>query len=169
VPKGQPLTVQWLGRFGLNEIGRYLFLGSAIYGVSLIVMFCLTNLLGMGELVAYALLQALISCTGFLVARRWVFRARSGRLATQAKRFLASSASFRLLNLALYSLLWTLLSLPREMGILVTMALLLPVKYVVEKTLVFTRPAMCCAWCAGGRTPITCNVTNARSTSPAPP
>jgi putative flippase GtrA len=149
VPKAQPLTLQWLGRFGLNEIGRYLFLGSAIYGVSLIVMFSLTDLLGLGELVAYALLQVLISCTGFLVARRWVFRARSGHLATQAKRFLASSAFFRLLNLALYSLLWTLLSLPREIGILVTMALLLPVKYVVEKTLVFTRPANVLRLCAG--------------------
>jgi putative flippase GtrA len=139
VPKARPLSRPWPGRFALKEIGRYLFLGSAIYGVSLIVMFCLTDLLGLGELVAYALMQALISCAGFLVARRWVFQARGGHLLTQASRFLASSVFFRLLNLALYSLLWTLLALPREIGILVTIALLFPVKYVVEKTLVFTR------------------------------
>lgn len=133
------LRVRWLGRLSPREIGRYLLLGSAIYTVSLSVMYCLTALLGLGELTSYALVQLLIGCTGFLVARRWVFRAREGHLGSHAGRFLASSASFRLLNLALYSFLWSLLAVPREMGILAATALLLPVKYVVEKTLIFNR------------------------------
>ena len=85
--------------------------------------------------------KLLIACTGFVAARLWVFRARSGRLATHVRRYVVSSIFFRLLNFAVYSLLWILLALPREIGILVTLALLFPLKYVVERTLVFTRLA----------------------------
>jgi len=120
-------------------MGRYLLLGGTVYCASLSLMHGLTALLGLGELAAYALVQLLIGCTGFLVARRWVFQTREGHLGGQAGRFLASSASFRLLNFALYSFLWSLLAVPREIGILAATALLLPVKYVVEKTLIFTR------------------------------
>lgn len=133
------MSPQWLGRFSLKEVGRYLFLGCAIYGGSLILMYGLTELCRLGELAAYALVQLVIGCTGFLIARRWVFQAHGGQLGRQARRFLASSVSFRLLNFALYSLLWSLLSVPREIGILAAIALLLPVKFVVEKTLVFAQ------------------------------
>jgi putative flippase GtrA len=138
MPEARPLRLPSLGRLSFKEIARYLLLGCAIYGGSLVLMHGFTDLLGLGELVAYAVVQLLICCTGFLAARRWVFQAHGGHLGRQARRFLASSASFRLPNFALYSVLWSLLSIPREIGILAAIALLLPVKYAVEKTLVFT-------------------------------
>jgi putative flippase GtrA len=122
---------------GLAEPCRYLALGCLIYGGSLLMMAYLTGQLRLGELRAYAIVQGVIFCVGFMLGRAWVFRARRGHWFAQVSRFLASTACFRLLNLSVYSASWAMLGLPRELGIFLAITLIFPIKYHVDRTLVF--------------------------------
>ena len=137
MPEGWPLSAARTPGFDLAEPCRYLALGCLIYGGSLILMAYLTGQLRLGELRAYAIVQGLIFCVSFVTARAWVFRARQGHWIAQVSRFLASTACFRLLNLAVYSALWVMLGLPRELGILLAITLIFPIKYHIDRTLVF--------------------------------
>jgi len=124
----------------LAEPCRYLALGCVIYGGSLLMMAGLTGRLHLGELRAYAIVQGMIFCVSFVLARAWVFRGGRGHWFAQITRFMASTVCFRVLNFLVYSAAWVVLALPRGLGILLAITLIFPIKYHIDRTLVF-RPA----------------------------
>jgi putative flippase GtrA len=72
------------------------------------------------------------------VARTWVFEAAHSALSGLAARFLASTVIFRLLNWPVFTVCFYAFALERELGIIVAIAAVLPVKYWTEKEFVFT-------------------------------
>ena len=123
----------------MRELFRYGLLGAVTYAVSLALMFVLAEQLKFAELTAYAIVQVIVFSTNFFVARAWVFPSCGRPPIEQARRFVLSTVLFRASNWALYSLLWLTLGLPREQGILLAIVLIFPLKFVVDKALVFSR------------------------------
>ena len=107
------------------------------YAVTLSLMAFWTGLVGAPRLPAYALTHVTALIVGFLLNRRWVFRATAGKPAEQGVRFVLAQGGFRILDWALYSVLELLLAPPVFAGVLAANLLVLPLKYLFYRNHVF--------------------------------
>ena len=81
-----------------SSLVRFLLGGVVTYAVTLTLMAFWIGLVGAPRLVAYALTHATGLIVGFLLNRRWVFRATAGRPTQQGMRFVLAQGGFRVLD-----------------------------------------------------------------------
>ena len=112
------------------------------YAVTLMLMAFWIGLVGAPRLIAYALTHATALIVGFVLNRRWVFRATAGRATQQGIRFVLAQGGFRVLDWLLYSAIELLVAPPIFLGVLAANLLVLPAKYLFYRNHVFAvRPA----------------------------
>ena len=122
----------------MAKILRYCTLGLALYATTLVLMYVLVDVFGLQEAAGYAIVQALTFFFSLFVARSWVFDAAHTAITDVAAKFLLSTLVFRLLNWSVFTMCFYLFSISREVGIVLAIAAVLPVKYWAEKEFVFT-------------------------------
>jgi len=127
-------------RFWRSSLVRFLLGGVVTYAVTLTLMAFWIGLVGAPRLLAYALTHATALIVGFLLNRRWVFRATSGRPVEQGIRFALAQGGFRALDWVLYTVIELLVAPPVFLGVLAANLLVLPAKYLFYRNHVFAVP-----------------------------
>jgi putative flippase GtrA len=91
---------------------------------------------------AYALTHVTALFVGFVLNRRWVFRATAGRPAEQGVRFVLGQGGFRIIDWILFTVIELLFAPPVFLAVLAANLLVLPAKYLFYRNHVFAvRPA----------------------------
>lgn len=124
-------------RLWRSSLVRFLLGGVVTYAVTLSLMAFWIGLVGAPRLVAYALTHATALIVGFLLNRRWVFRATAGKPMDQGVRFVLAQGGFRFLDWVLYSVIELLVAPPVYLGVLAANLLVLPAKYLFYRNHVF--------------------------------
>jgi putative flippase GtrA len=133
-------------RFFRSSLLRFLLGGVVTYAVTLSLMAFWLRVVGAPRLPAYALTHATALIVGFLLNRRWVFRATAGHPAEQGVRFVLAQGGFRILDWCLYTVIELLVTPPVFLGVLAANLLVLPPKYLFYRSHVFVvRPVSAAA------------------------
>ena len=120
---------------------RFLAGGFVTFASTLLIMGLWLGLIGIPNLVAYALTHVTVLAIGFALNRYWIFRAGDGNIADQGIRFVLANLAFRALDWCIYSAIALLLGSPVVLNVLVANALVLPMKFLFYRHQVFAAPA----------------------------
>lgn len=126
-----------VARFRHSSLLRFLLGGVVTYSVTLSLMAFWIGWVGAPRLVAYALTHSIVLIVGFVLNRRWVFRATAGRTTDQGIRFVLAQIGFRVLDWVLYTVIELLAAPPVVLGVLAANLLVLPAKYLFFRNHVF--------------------------------
>ena len=116
---------------------RFLAGGVVTYATTLLVMGFWLALVGIPELIAYALTHTSVLIVGFLINRYWIFRATAGNPTAQGIRFVLANSAFRVVDWCVYSGIAVLLDPPVFLTVLSANLLVLPLKFVFYRQQVF--------------------------------
>jgi putative flippase GtrA len=116
---------------------RFLAGGVVTYATTLVVMGVWLGLVGIPELIAYALTHVTVLIVGFLINRYWIFRATEGNATAQGIRFVLANSAFRVVDWCVYSGIALLLDPPVFLTVLSANVLVLPLKFVFYRRRVF--------------------------------
>jgi putative flippase GtrA len=111
--------------------------GVVTYATTLLVMGFWLAVVGIPELVAYALTHVSVLIVGFLINRYWIFRTTAGNPAAQGVRFVLANSAFRLVDWCVYSGIALLIDPPVFLTVLSANLLVLPLKFLFYKHQVF--------------------------------
>jgi putative flippase GtrA len=119
------------------SFARFVAGGVVTYPTALVVMAFWIHGLRLPMLVAYALTHVVVLAVGFVLNRRWIFRATHVDAAAQGASFVAASLAFRAVDWCLYSVLMLLLAPPWALAVLLANLIVVPVKYLFFRHRVF--------------------------------
>ena len=116
---------------------------AALSLASFVLGYVLTTLLagpgGLPPQAAYAIAVAVCSTMNFYGFRHWVFAPAEGPAWPEARRFLASTLAFRLVEILVFHLLYLALD-DYRIAYVATQGMAVMAKFAVAKWLVFPRP-----------------------------
>jgi putative flippase GtrA len=124
-------------RLWQSSLVRFLLGGVVTYSVTLTLMAFWIGPVGVQRSPAYALTHVTVLIVGFLLNRRWVFRATAGRPAEQGVRFVLAQGGFRVIDWLLFTVIESLIAPPVFLGVLAANLLVLPAKYLFYRNHVF--------------------------------
>jgi putative flippase GtrA len=116
---------------------RFLIGGALTFSTTLLFMGLWSGLIGLPDLLAYALTQVTVLVVGFFLNRRWIFRATSGNAAEQGLRFLLANVSFRFVDWCIYSTISLTLAPAVIVNVMAANLIVLPMKYFFYRHQVF--------------------------------
>jgi putative flippase GtrA len=117
---------------------RFLLGGLVTYATTLLVLSFWLRLAAAPNLLAYAFTHATVLAVGFVLNRRFIFRATAGHPASQGLRFLAANMLFRFVDWCVYSAIALLFAPAVFVNVMAANALVLPLKYWFYRHQVFS-------------------------------
>ena len=110
------------------------------FATTLLAMGLWHSIVGLPNLLAYAVTLVTVLIVGFLLNRIWVFRATGGGKAAQGLRFVVANVGFRFVDWCIYSVIALLLAPPVVVNVLAANLIVLPLKYLWYRHRVFPVP-----------------------------
>lgn len=116
---------------------RFSLSAALAYGTTVALYHLSAEVLPQSDGLRYAIVQVLVLSLNFSVARYWIFRGSDGAVRAQFFSFLLVAVCVRSLDWAIFSTLSASTSLASSLAILLSMGVVLPLKFLVYKRIVF--------------------------------
>lgn len=124
-----------------GEVARFAAVGVLSYGLGIGLAAAFHELSAIPQKLAVAMSLAIILVTNFVLARVFIFRAKGG-VSSQLVRFMATSATMRVVEYLIFLALLTGLGVNYLLALTAALAISSALKFVLYKLVVFGRAAV---------------------------